>query len=112
MCSSDLGHSDLITFDMGGTTAKASIVERGRFSRTAEYEVGGGINRASRLLKGAGYVVRVPSIDIAEIGAGGGSLLTIDAGAACGLGHKVPAPTRDPRATTKAGLARLSLTPI
>lgn len=82
------GHSDLITFDMGGTTAKASIVERGAFSRTAEYEVGGGINRASRLLKGAGYVVRVPSIDIAEIGAGGGSLLTIDAGGGLRIGPR------------------------
>jgi N-methylhydantoinase A len=80
------GTSDLITFDMGGTTAKASIVEQGRFSRTAEYEVGGGINRASRLLKGAGYVVRVPSIDVAEIGAGGGSLLTIDAGGGLRIG--------------------------
>ncbi|MFT5175268.1 MAG: N-methylhydantoinase A [Gammaproteobacteria bacterium] len=69
--------NDLITFDMGGTTAKASIVERGQFSRAAEYEVGGGINRASRLLKGAGYVVRVSSTDVAEIGAGGGSLLKI-----------------------------------
>jgi N-methylhydantoinase A len=80
------GVSDLVTFDMGGTTAKASIVERGRFSRAAEYEVGGGINRASRLLKGAGYVVRVASIDVAEIGAGGGSLLTMDAGGGLRIG--------------------------
>jgi N-methylhydantoinase A len=78
--------SDLITFDMGGTTAKASIVEAGNVSRAAEYEVGGGLNRASRLLKGAGYVVRVASIDIAEIGAGGGSLLSIDAGGGIAIG--------------------------
>ena len=78
--------SDLITFDMGGTTAKASIVEAGNVSRAAEYEVGGGLNRASRLLKGAGYVVRVASIDIAEIGAGGGSVLSIDAGGGIAIG--------------------------
>ena len=78
--------ADLVTFDMGGTTAKASIVEAGKFNRAPEYEVGGGINRASRLLKGAGYVVRVASIDIAEIGAGGGSLLRIDAGGALQIG--------------------------
>ena len=77
---------DLITFDMGGTTAKASIVVSGHVSRASEYEVGGGLNRASRLLKGAGYVVRVPSIDIAEIGAGGGSLLSIDAGGGIAIG--------------------------
>ena len=83
---STTGESDLITFDMGGTTAKASIVEAGEVSRAAEYEVGGGLNRASRLLKGAGYVVRVASIDIAEIGAGGGSLLSMDAGGGLTIG--------------------------
>ena len=82
------GHSDssLITFDMGGTTAKASIVEEGQVSHAREYEVGGGLNRASRLLKGSGYVVRVASIDIAEIGAGGGSILKIDAGGGVAIG--------------------------
>ena len=78
--------SNLITFDMGGTTAKASIVEAGRYTRSSEYEVGGGVNQAGRMLKGGGYVVRVPSIDIAEIGAGGGSLLRIDQGRALHIG--------------------------
>ena len=83
---SDHSHSSLITFDMGGTTAKASIVEEGQVSHAKEYEVGGGLNRASRLLKGSGYVVRVASIDIAEIGAGGGSILKIDAGGGVAIG--------------------------
>jgi N-methylhydantoinase A len=69
---------NIITFDMGGTTCKASLVENGEFARSVEYEIGGGIHKASRLLKGNGYVVRVPSIDIAEIGAGGGSILRVD----------------------------------
>lgn len=79
---------NIITFDMGGTTAKASIVEDGEFSHSPEYEVGGGIHRASRLLKGQGYVLRVPSIDIAEIGAGGGSILWIDSGGLLHVGPK------------------------
>jgi len=77
---------NLITFDMGGTTCKASIIENGEFTLSTEYEVGGGIHRASRLLKGRGYVLRVPSIDIAEIGAGGGSILRVDVGGALHVG--------------------------
>ena len=80
------GIPNLITFDMGGTTAKASIVENGRYARMKEYEVGGEINQSSRMLKGSGYVVRVPSIDIAEIGAGGGSILRVDTGGALHVG--------------------------
>jgi len=87
---------NLITFDMGGTTTKSSIVEQGQFSRSPEYEVGGGIHRASRLLKGKGYVVRVPSIDIAEIGSGGGSILRVDVGGVLHIGPEsagaVPGP--------------------
>ena len=87
---------NLITFDMGGTTTKCSIVENGQFTRSPEYEVGGGIHRASRLLKGKGYVVRIPSIDIAEIGAGGGSILWVDQGGALHIGPQsagaVPGP--------------------
>jgi len=71
---------NLITLDLGGTTCKASIVENGKYTRSDEYEVGAGIHRASRLHKGKGYVLRVPSIDIAEIGAGGGSILWLDKG--------------------------------
>jgi len=77
---------NIITFDMGGTTCKASIVENGQFTRSPEYEVGGGVHRASRLLKGNGYVLRVPSIDIAEIGAGGGSILRVDKGGGLHVG--------------------------
>jgi N-methylhydantoinase A len=74
------GIDHLISFDMGGTTAKAGIIERGEFSRALEYQVGGGIMTGSRLLTGAGYLLKVPAIDLAEVGAGGGSLVRIDAG--------------------------------
>jgi len=81
------GDSDLIVFDMGGTTAKASIIEAGQPSLTNEYEFRDGISSPSRFVKGGGYVLKVPAIDIAEVGAGGGSVATIDAG---GLLHVGP----------------------
>jgi N-methylhydantoinase A len=60
----------IITLDMGGTTAKAALVEDGEVTRAAEYQVGGGIMTGSRLLTGAGYTMKVPAIDLAEVGAG------------------------------------------
>jgi N-methylhydantoinase A len=77
---------DVIALDMGGTTAKASIIEAGQLQRAAEFEVAAGLNIGNRLNTGAGYKLRVPAIDIAEVGAGGGSLVTIDAGGAVHVG--------------------------
>jgi N-methylhydantoinase A len=73
-----LGYENAIAFDMGGTTAKASLIERGAVSRSREYEVGGSLSTGSRLLRGAGELLRIPSIDIAEVGAGGGSIAWLD----------------------------------
>jgi N-methylhydantoinase A len=73
-----MGAANVITLDMGGTTAKASVIEGGRITRTNDYEVGGGISLSARLQRGAGYALRVPAIDIAEVGAGGGSVSWID----------------------------------
>ena len=70
--------SKIISFDMGGTTAKASIIENGEVTRSPEYAVGAGIMIGSRLLTGAGYLLKVPAIDLAEVGAGGGSHIWID----------------------------------
>lgn len=74
------GDRDLITIDMGGTTAKAAIIEDGRPAMTTEYEVGAGINLSSKLIKGGGHAVKMPFIDVSEIGAGGGSIVRIDDG--------------------------------
>ncbi len=86
----------IITFDMGGTTAKASMVENGNVMRAQEYAVGAGIMIGSRLLSGAGYTLKVPAIDLAEVGAGGGSLVRIDGGGAIQVGPEsagaVPGP--------------------
>ncbi len=87
---------DIITFDMGGTTAKASMVEDGEFTRSLDYQVGGGIMVGSRLMTGAGYHLKVPAIDLAEVGAGGGSVVWIDAGGSLQIGPQsagaVPGP--------------------
>jgi len=80
------GFDKVISFDMGGTTAKAALVENGEVSRAEEYSVGGGIMIGSRLMSGAGYVLKVPAIDLAEVGAGGGSIIAIDAGGAPQVG--------------------------
>jgi N-methylhydantoinase A len=71
---------DIIVFDMGGTTAKAVIIEDGRPSMTSEYEFRDGISTSSRFIKAGGYMLKVPAIDIAEVGAGGGSIAGIDRG--------------------------------
>ncbi len=73
-----LGIENAIAFDMGGTTAKASLIEHGAISRGREYEVGGSISAGSRLIRGAGELLRIPTIDIAEVGAGGGSIAWLD----------------------------------
>ncbi len=90
------GESDLIVFDMGGTTAKAVIVEDGRPSMTSEYEFRDGISTSSRFVKAGGYMLKVPAIDIAEVGAGGGSLAGIDQGGLLRVGPEsagaVPGP--------------------
>ena len=72
------GYPNIITLDMGGTTAKASMIENAKAIQTTEYEVGGGINLSSQLVKGGGYALKLPVIDLSEIGAGGGSIAWVD----------------------------------
>ncbi|MBM3548840.1 MAG: hydantoinase/oxoprolinase family protein, partial [Alphaproteobacteria bacterium] len=55
-----LGRANVISFDMGGTTAKAAMIEDGEAARTTEYEVGAGINLSSKLVKGGGYPIKLP----------------------------------------------------
>jgi N-methylhydantoinase A len=71
---------DLIAFDMGGTTASASLVQNGELTRTNEYEFRAGISTPSRFIKAGGYLMRVPTVDVAEVGNGAGSIATVDAG--------------------------------
>ena len=71
---------------MGGTTAKAGLIENGEVIRTEAIEVGGGVMAGSRLLVGAGYMLKLPAIDLAEVGAGGGSICRLDRGGAPKVG--------------------------
>ena len=69
-----LGIERLLCFDMGGTTAKACLIENGEPALTNTFEVA----RIYRFKKGSGFPVSVPSVDLVEIGAGGGSLARLD----------------------------------
>ena len=79
------GSPNLISFDMGGTTAKASLIRDGRYETTTEYEVGGGAS-GSRWMHGTGHPIRVPVIDLAEVSAGGGSIAWVDRAGALRVG--------------------------
>jgi N-methylhydantoinase A len=79
------GLPNLISFDMGGTTAKTSLIERGEITTTSDYEVGGSGN-VRRWLHGTGHPIRVPVIDLAEVSAGGGSVAWIDPGGVLRVG--------------------------
>ncbi|MCX7384799.1 MAG: hydantoinase/oxoprolinase family protein [Alphaproteobacteria bacterium] len=83
-----LGEAQLVTFDMGGTTAKAGLVENGEVLRSEAMEVGGGVLAGARLLVGAGYMLKLPAIDLAEVGAGGGSICHLDAAGAPKVGPR------------------------
>ena len=98
-----LGESDVISFDMGGTTAKAASIESGALARCREFAVGGGIMVGSRLLTGAGYLLKTPAIDLAEVGAGGGSLIRIDAAGSLRVGPESAGADPGPVAYARGG---------
>jgi N-methylhydantoinase A/oxoprolinase/acetone carboxylase beta subunit len=77
-----LGRANLIAFDMGGTTAKVCLIRDGTPFWTTQFEAA----RVSRFRKGSGLPVRVPALDLLEIGAGGGSIARVDALGTLGVG--------------------------
>src|SRR6266536_3528154 len=81
------GRLDLLSFDMGGTTAKASLIRGGQYETTPHYEVGGG-SSMSRWMNGTGHPIRVPVIDLAEVSAGGGAIAWVDRAGALRVGPK------------------------
>jgi N-methylhydantoinase A len=89
------GDGNLLSFDMGGTTAKASLIRDGQYETTPEYEVGGG-SSGNRWMNGTGHPIRVPVIDLAEVSAGGGSIAWVDRASSLRVGPKsagaVPGP--------------------
>jgi len=74
----EAGRPGLVSFDMGGTTAKAGLVVDGEPRITHQFRAGGGTSAAGRA--DAGEPIKVPVIDLAEVGAGGGSIARVDTG--------------------------------
>jgi N-methylhydantoinase A len=68
------GAEDILCFDMGGTTAKAALIDAGQPQRSLDFEV----SRVDRFRKGSGFPLKVPVIEMIEIGAGGGSIARVD----------------------------------
>jgi N-methylhydantoinase A len=79
------GKRNIISFDMGGTTAKCSLVVDSTPLVTTTYEVSP-LEQGERLVKGSGYPIKTPVIDLVEVGAGGGSIAWIDEGGALRVG--------------------------
>jgi N-methylhydantoinase A len=102
LAGKELGVPNLISFDMGGTTAKASLIANGKVSVTAEYEVGGA-GHSKRWLQGTGHPIRVPVIDLAEVSAGGGSIAWVDEGGALKVGPKSAGADPGPAAHGRGG---------
>jgi N-methylhydantoinase A len=96
------GRLDLLSFDMGGTTAKASLIRGGQYETTPDYEVGG---RSSmrRWMSGIGHPIRVPVIDLAEVSAGGGSIAWVDQAGALRVGPKSAGANPGPACYARGG---------
>ncbi|HEY8885134.1 MAG TPA: hydantoinase/oxoprolinase family protein, partial [Chloroflexota bacterium] len=83
-----LGYRDVISFDMGGTTAKAGLILDGTPRVTKDYEVGTTARASIGGARGSGYPIRTPVVDLVEIGAGGGSIAWVDSGGALRVGPR------------------------
>ncbi|MBI3980009.1 MAG: hydantoinase/oxoprolinase family protein [Chloroflexi bacterium] len=81
-----LGNKDVISFDMGGTTAKVGLIQNGQPRITKDYEVGATAKAGGGAGRGSGYPIRTPVIDLVEIGAGGGSIAWVDPGGVLRVG--------------------------
>ena len=81
-------YPNVLSFDMGGTTAKVGLIQDGRLRLSTEMEVGAQAVTPLGEGRGGGYPVRTPVIDLVEVGAGGGSEAWIDAGGALRVGPR------------------------
>jgi N-methylhydantoinase A len=81
------GLRNIISLDIGGTTAKVGLIENGLPKIASEFEVGG-MAAAGILQRGSGYPLKTPVLDLVEIGAGGGSIAWIDSGGALRVGPR------------------------
>jgi N-methylhydantoinase A len=89
---------------MGGTTAKASLIRGGAVARTNEYEFRAGISTPSRFIKAGGYMIKAPAVDIAEVGAGAGSIAWVDAAGLLKVGPRSAGGEPGPACYGKGGV--------
>ena len=82
------GYKNVMSFDMGGTTAKVGLIQDGQLRLSTEIEVGAQSVTPLGEGRGGGYPIRTPVIDLVEVGAGGGSEAWIDAGGALRVGPR------------------------
>jgi N-methylhydantoinase A len=91
------------TFDMGGTTAKAGMITNYEPDISYEFEASGSTH-SGRSIKGSGYPVRYPFVDLAEVSSGGGTIAWVDDGGALRLGPKSAGAEPGPAAYGKGGV--------
>ena len=84
--SKQISSPSLVTFDMGGTTTKAALIENGKAYQSVEYDIGAPVSQRSRLYRTGGYPLMIRAIDLAEVGAGGGSIIHINMGGSLTIG--------------------------
>jgi len=97
------GWERVLSFDMGGTTAKACLIDGGRPLEKAGGEVGAAATGATRLFGGGGHVLRIPWLDIVEVGAGGGSIAWLDRGGALRVGPQSAGASPGPACYRRGG---------
>jgi N-methylhydantoinase A len=97
-----LGIERVISFDMGGTTAKVGTILNGEPDLSYEFEAAGKTH-SGRSIKGSGYPVRYPFIDLAEVSAGGGSIAWVDEGRTIKVGPHSAGADPGPAAYGKGG---------
>ncbi len=94
------GENQILSFDMGGTTAKICLIEGGRPLKARSFEV----DRMARFLKGSGLPIRIPVIEMIEIGAGGGSIAQVDALARIQVGPQSAGSEPGPACYARGGM--------
>lgn len=93
------GLNEVLSFDMGGTTAKLCLIDKGQPQTARRFEIA----RAERFIKGSGMPVRIPVIEMIEIGAGGGSIAEVDRLGRLQVGPKSAGSEPGPAAFAKGG---------
>ena len=99
--AAEIGESEVLSFDMGGTTAKLCLIDGFRPQTTRRFEIA----RAARFIKGSGMPVRIPVIEMIEIGAGGGSIAHLDRLGRLQIGPESAGSEPGPAAFAKGGTA-------